>query len=223
MKNLEEAIVAIDNKLLESGKEYLALQQASKLLVSLSIIDDTAQLKKALNKGEIPHAYQTTGSPKQWRIPLSESGLQRRKNAVRKKPKTHQDLSNVQPPVIVYPEYNDSNISSEKVKRGIFYTIVILLVAFCSFNPGCDSSNDNSSGELTEAQARSSVRVYLKSYCLRDPGSYRSVDWSSLKKKEIDGTYYINHTYRAKNGFGGYVVETKIFHLDSEGNVIEHW
>ena len=62
------------------------------------------------------------------------------------------------------------------------------------------------------------VKDYLK-YTLRDPDSYESIEWSEVKEK-ADG-YYVRHKYRAKNGFGGYVVANQLFHLDFSGNVVE--
>ena len=84
MAQIEEIIKAIDNKLLETGKEHLILQQASKLLLSLGIIESSKELKHILENGEIPHAYKTDTAPKQWILPLSEEG-KNRKNKLNKK------------------------------------------------------------------------------------------------------------------------------------------
>ena len=56
MAKIDDIVKAIDNKLLETGKEHLILQQASKLLLSLGIIESTKELKQILERGEIPHA-----------------------------------------------------------------------------------------------------------------------------------------------------------------------
>ncbi len=61
------------------------------------------------------------------------------------------------------------------------------------------------------------VEDYLER-TLRDPDSYESIEWSEVKRKD-DG-YYVRHKYRAKNGFGGYVVSNQLFHLDFSGNVV---
>lgn len=61
------------------------------------------------------------------------------------------------------------------------------------------------------------VEDYLER-TLRDPDSYESIEWSEVKEK-ADG-YYVRHKYRAKNGFGGYVVANQLFHLDFSGKVI---
>ncbi len=58
---------------------------------------------------------------------------------------------------------------------------------------------------------------YLK-HTLRDPDSYQSIEWSAvLKEPEGHG---VRHKYRAKNGFGGYVINNEIFIMDVHGNVI---
>ena len=78
MAKIDDIVKAIDNKLLETGKEHLILQQASKLLLSLGIIESTKELKQILERGEIPHAYKTNTSPRQWLLPLSEERRSRR-------------------------------------------------------------------------------------------------------------------------------------------------
>ena len=62
------------------------------------------------------------------------------------------------------------------------------------------------------------VEDYLER-TLRDPDSYESIEWSEVKRKD-DG-YYVRHKYRAKNGFGGYVVTNQLFHLDFNGKVVD--
>ena len=62
------------------------------------------------------------------------------------------------------------------------------------------------------------VEDYLER-TLRDPDSYESIEWSEVKRKD-DG-YYVRHKYKAKNGFGGYVVTNQLFHLDFNGNVVD--
>lgn len=62
------------------------------------------------------------------------------------------------------------------------------------------------------------VKNYLKK-TLKDPDSYEGVEWSKII--EVNGNYQVRHTFRAKNSFGGYVVETYNFTLDSNGTVID--
>ena len=64
----------------------------------------------------------------------------------------------------------------------------------------------------------SQVKDYLKKN-LKDPKSYEGIEWS--KVKEEPNGYSVYHKYRAKNSFGGYVIEAKVFYLDFGGNVIQ--
>jgi len=79
MERIEEIIKTIDDKLIETGKDYMLLAQANKLLVSkkkISIREGSDKiLKKLLEDNRIAHAYQTKNKTKQWRIPLSEKGI----------------------------------------------------------------------------------------------------------------------------------------------------
>jgi hypothetical protein len=54
---------------------------------------------------------------------------------------------------------------------------------------------------------------------LKDPDSYESIEWSNVQTLD-DGTFSVRHKYRAKNSFGGYVVENKIFIYDSSGHIV---
>lgn len=61
------------------------------------------------------------------------------------------------------------------------------------------------------------VKNYLNK-TLKDPKSYEGIEWGNVSEK--DGYYFVNHKYRAKNSFGGYVIETYTFQLDENGSVI---
>ena len=62
----------------------------------------------------------------------------------------------------------------------------------------------------------SQVKKYLKS-TLKDPDSYKSVEWGNVVK--TNNGYMVRHKYKAKNSFGGYVMENNVFYLDFSGNV----
>ena len=62
------------------------------------------------------------------------------------------------------------------------------------------------------------VKNYLKRN-LKDPDSYEGIEWSNVVKND-NGTYNVRHKYRARNSFGGMVVENWVFVLDEYGNVI---
>lgn len=75
MKPINEIISTIDDELTLKNKKYLTLAQANKLLSSKGLITINEKvdlaLKKLIETNQIPHAYQTSTKPKQWRIPLS--------------------------------------------------------------------------------------------------------------------------------------------------------
>lgn len=62
------------------------------------------------------------------------------------------------------------------------------------------------------------VKKYLKK-TLKDPDSYESIEWSTVSEK--NDLYQVRHKYRAKNSFGGYIIEECVFTLDREGNVVD--
>lgn len=64
----------------------------------------------------------------------------------------------------------------------------------------------------------SQVEDYLSNN-LKDPDSYESIEWFKVVEKS-DG-YYVKHKYRAKNSFGGYVINCQLFHLNRRGQVVE--
>jgi hypothetical protein len=110
------------------------------------------------------------------------------------------------------------------IKASMFAILgVVLLVIVIVASPGGSSSVagkpvvENSALDGSVRQ----VKEYLKAN-LKDWDSYQGVDWSPVKM--IDSTqkmYWVRHKYRAKNSFGGYVLENQLFTLDSTGQVIE--
>lgn len=62
------------------------------------------------------------------------------------------------------------------------------------------------------------VKKYVKSN-LKDPSSYESIEWSPVQK--TDRGYVVRHKFRAKNSFGGYVVEEYIITLNDCGEVVD--
>jgi len=58
---------------------------------------------------------------------------------------------------------------------------------------------------------------------LKDPDSFDAIEWSPVV--EIGYGYSVRCRYRAKNSFGGYVIEEKVFTMNAHGDVIgvEDW
>lgn len=93
--------------------------------------------------------------------------------------------------------------------------------AYRSKQSETSSSTRTSSAEVKNNKWNGGVKQ-VENYLERtlcDPDSYESIEWSEVKEK-ADG-YYVRHKYRAKNGFGGYVVANQLFHLDFSGNVVD--
>lgn len=60
------------------------------------------------------------------------------------------------------------------------------------------------------------VKHYLKR-TLKDPDSFEAIEWSAVLKL-CDG-YAVRLKYRAKNSFGGYVIDNSVFTLNPDGVV----
>jgi hypothetical protein len=61
------------------------------------------------------------------------------------------------------------------------------------------------------------VKNHLKN-SLKDSKSYESIDWSGVEKVGVN--YKVRHKYRAKNSYGGYIIENQVFTINKEGAVI---
>ncbi|MEW5928895.1 MAG: hypothetical protein AB1941_15650 [Gemmatimonadota bacterium] len=64
------------------------------------------------------------------------------------------------------------------------------------------------------------VEEYLKRQVLRDPDSYESIEWGPVRATPAG--FSVWHRFRARNGFGGYAVETYRFELDAAGAVVSY-
>lgn len=63
------------------------------------------------------------------------------------------------------------------------------------------------------------VERYLENI-LKDPDSYDGIEWTRVVPTGSGG-YAVRHKYRARNSFGGMVIEDRIFVLDAAGNVLD--
>ena len=91
-------------------------------------------------------------------------------------------------------------------------TAICALFVASSFFASCSPS--------PEGTAKANVAKYLAKK-LNDPDSYKPVDWGMLTP--VSGCpnvrHYIQHGYRAKNKFGGYVATTDLFLLKDDLDV----
>jgi len=120
-------------------------------------------------------------------------------------------------PVGVYGMAKNKQLGQILLKLlGIFGILFIIMVASGKKFEGSNS------GSLEVSPWDNSVPVvvhYLKHYYLRDPDSYQSVHWYKVIKNN-DGTYQVDHTFRARNGYGGYDENTMTFIISSDGKAI---
>lgn len=104
----------------------------------------------------------------------------------------------------------------------IFCVILMLIFAIMPIIfPSESSSNKTSSHKIVEGSGWDGsvwqVKSWLKSN-LKDPSSVKYIEWSNVNDEE-NGGFSVRVKYRAKNSFGGYSIENKIFYLNSSGNV----
>lgn len=114
-----------------------------------------------------------------------------------------------------------ANISST-IWKVFSYTVVIVLVIWIASSDSCSggSSSSSSSGKIVENSSWDGSVHQVKDWLrnnLKDPGSLEFIEWGTVI--ETTSGYSVRVKYRAKNSFGGYVIEEKIFDLDRSGNV----
>jgi hypothetical protein len=114
---------------------------------------------------------------------------------------------------------------NKEAARGCFGFIILLIIIVTCKMIFSDDTKPYSIVSNSEFDASVwQVESYLKHEYLKDPDSYESIEWSAVvtdtTKKESSYKYFVRHKYRAKNSFGGYEIENKVFYLDSTGKVI---
>lgn len=104
---------------------------------------------------------------------------------------------------------NLKNKNSKWISSFILGIIVIINLLSCGNQVDkLKASSWNGSVEIVE--------IFLKKQYLRDPESYKSVEWGKLIKIS-DGSFQVSHTFRAKNGFGGVNTKTILFCISNDG------
>lgn len=116
----------------------------------------------------------------------------------------------------------------------IFARVALALVIVSVFIFGCISMFSSNGSKTAQRQSgpaytaedtlialkrvmHETVELYLKEN-LNDAKSYESVSWGD-PVKSLGGSYMIRHRYRAKNGFGAYVISNQFFIVGASGNV----
>lgn len=101
-----------------------------------------------------------------------------------------------------------------------WWKIAITIFIFTTYIIGANTDPNSISTPIENSEWDGSVaqvKQYLKRN-LKDPDSYEGIEWSKVTK--VGNQYKVRHKYRAKNSFGGYVIEEFIFTLNEDGNVI---
>lgn len=115
------------------------------------------------------------------------------------------------------------NQEARRKKNGLgcllIVAIFVVLLIIANQSSKQDEPSNPTHAVVENSQWDGSVRQvkdWLKGH-LRDPDSLEYIEWSPVVK---DGEgYTVRVKYRAKNGFGGYEVEERVFSLDQAGNV----
>jgi predicted nucleic-acid-binding Zn-ribbon protein len=124
----------------------------------------------------------------------------------------------------------DKNQSTPKISGCAWIIIISLAVLGYTTFFGEDNKKSSASKErIFNSEWDASVQQveeYLKNSYLKDPDSYKSISWSEVFKlndtKQVGfASYQVRHKYSAKNSFGGYVIEEKLFKLDYQGNILD--
>ena len=100
------------------------------------------------------------------------------------------------------------------IVAGCIGVIIFMFVVLAIFKGEDSGSVKNSEWDGSVKQCK----TYLMDR-IRDPDSYESIEWSKPVQGK-NGNYLVRHKYRAKNGFGGYVISTVLFLVADDGKVV---
>ena len=110
-----------------------------------------------------------------------------------------------------------------KIKQTLTFFSIFLCLLILAILLSCSSKNEISFFDKVKKSSFDGsvapVVDFLKKKYLRDPDSYKSVEWGVLIKN-ADGTFQISHRYSAKNGFGGMNTETLLFCISEDGKEV---
>lgn len=104
----------------------------------------------------------------------------------------------------------------------VVFVIVMFFVAYSLGSMPEDRSRPPGSQKEVVFNSRydSSVAQVVKwlKDNLKDPDSLQFIEWSKVQK--VESGFVVRVKYRAKNGFGGYGVENKLFGMDLNGEIL---
>jgi hypothetical protein len=124
-------------------------------------------------------------------------------------------------PVFLYGAYK-TQVLSKKTKNIIGCAFIFILIMGALNKKGSSDGGDSTGKRLLHQSSWDNSVPLVESYIkkgLNDPGSYESVKWGEVGKND-NGTYYVLHTFRAKNGFGGTITQLIEFTIDSDGQSV---
>lgn len=101
-------------------------------------------------------------------------------------------------------------------------SIIIIVIAFIVYANVSQKNKIKALGPVYNESYDGSVKQ-VKQYLnanLKDPSSVQYIEWGKVVKTEY-GDFVVRVQYRAKNSFGTYNVERKIFALNSIGTITE--
>jgi len=132
-------------------------------------------------------------------------------------------------------EYNKEKNKKTKLRDYVILIVFVLVaVAMCS-GPDSDEppvvkTKDQIENDIIEKQFSAWDGSHTKLYLLvknnlKDPDSLEHINTRYIKHRDKDGNFNniitVNMSYRAKNSFGGYVVEQISADYDVNGNLIK--
>lgn len=102
----------------------------------------------------------------------------------------------------------------------VFFGFVVVGTLLTS-SPGGDKPKEDKPKEIVHNLSWDGSVLQVESWLkqnLKDPDSFEAIEWSKVIKN--GNGYFVRCKYRAKNSFGGYAVENKLFMLNSDGEVV---
>lgn len=109
--------------------------------------------------------------------------------------------------------------------KAVFWVVVVfgfaVIGTLLTSSPGGNTPTEDKPKEIVHNLSWDGSVLQVESWLkqnLKDPDSFEAIEWSKVIKNE--NGYFVRCKYRAKNSFGGYAVENKLFMLNSSGEVI---